>query len=245
MNGDSPEPDATNENSATYCSATSPGHCVSCKWSICTRKLVGNYYPWMEFYQAIYLTSEGVQLSGVYKAGSETLEGINILDIHEEDVVLRHWWSLANNKPPKAFLIHSCCWSLLRTHFTDNDIDVDRLFEVCKRRPASRTNNNSGDWILRMSCLQHPLLRPVIRGIGDVTKQLSKIQRSKKNPNNNIIFTNDAFNLFPMEIRLEIAAYLSTTDFLQLRLISRAMASVFSLQSFWKTRFRINGERGF
>lgn len=48
-----------------------------------------------------------------------------------------------------------------------------------------------------------------------------------------------------MEIRLEIAGYLSTVDFLSLRFASRAMALLFELQSFWKTRFRVNGDRGF
>lgn len=48
-----------------------------------------------------------------------------------------------------------------------------------------------------------------------------------------------------MEMRLEIASYLSTIDFFSLRLASRAMAPVFDMQVFWKTRFRTNGDRGF
>lgn len=46
-------------------------------------------------------------------------------------------------------------------------------------------------------------------------------------------------------IRLEIATYLSTANFLDLRLVSGAMAPIFWLQSFWRTRFRVNGDRGF
>lgn len=48
-----------------------------------------------------------------------------------------------------------------------------------------------------------------------------------------------------MEIRVEIAAYLSTVDVFNLPYTSRAMALLFQLQSFWKTRFRVNGDHGF
>jgi hypothetical protein len=161
-------------------------------------------------------------------------------------VELRPWWSLANNDPPKAFLIHSCCWSLLVRHFANDEVNLDRLFEVCRRRPVSRTSDYIREHsVLTWKSLPHPLLRPVIRGIGDATKKFSKIQRWNKIPSSNTILGADCFGLFPIEIRLEIAAYLSTADFLVLRLASRAMAPVFSLQSFWRTRFRINGDRGY
>lgn len=154
---------------------------------------------------------------------------------------------MANNKPATAFLIHSCCWSLLIRHFANGEVDLDRLFEVCRSRPASRTTNglSSSDFSSIWSSLQHPLQRPIIRGIGDATKQLSKIQRLNIGASNNTFIGADCFGLLPMEIRLEIAAYLSTADFLGLRLVSRAMVPVFSLQSFWRTRFRVNGDRGF
>lgn len=44
---------------------------------------------------------------------------------------------------------------------------------------------------------------------------------------------------------MEIATYLSTVDFLNLRLCSRAMADIFEDQTFWKTRFFIHGDRGY
>lgn len=53
------------------------------------------------------------------------------------------------------------------------------------------------------------------------------------------------FEWIPLEIRLEIATYLSTVDFLNLRLCSRAMADIFEDQAFWKTRFFIRGDRGY
>ncbi|KGO45450.1 hypothetical protein PEX1_094350 [Penicillium expansum] len=53
------------------------------------------------------------------------------------------------------------------------------------------------------------------------------------------------FEWIPLEIRLEIAAYLSTVDFLNLRLCSRAMADIFEDETFWKTRFFVYGDRGY
>lgn len=90
----------------------------------------------------------------------------------------------------------------------------------------------------------YPPQRPIIRGIGDATKQLSKIQRLEIGPSNTT-YESDCFSLLAIEIRLEIASHLSTLDYLGLRSVSRAMALVFSLQSFWKTRFRVNGDRGY
>lgn len=47
------------------------------------------------------------------------------------------WYVMAKSKPAKAFLIHDCCWFLLTKHFGHDEIDLDRLFEVCKNIPAS------------------------------------------------------------------------------------------------------------
>ena len=55
----------------------------------------------------------------------------------------------------------------------------------------------------------------------------------------------DCLGLLPLEIRIEIAAYLPTADFLALRCSSRAMTFVFHVPSFWATRFLIDGDRGF
>jgi hypothetical protein len=49
----------------------------------------------------------------------------------------------------------------------------------------------------------------------------------------------------PSETRHEIASYLPTTDFFRLRLISRGFYDIFWCQSFWKTRFWPDAERGF
>lgn len=55
----------------------------------------------------------------------------------------------------------------------------------------------------------------------------------------------DCFSLLPLEIRLQIATTLDTVDFFNLRLASRSMSLIFEIQSFWKSRFQIDKDRGF
>lgn len=55
----------------------------------------------------------------------------------------------------------------------------------------------------------------------------------------------DCFFLLPIELRLMIAQYLSTAEFLTLRLSSKAMTDLFDCEQFWRTRFLVNGERGY
>ncbi|KAJ5608859.1 hypothetical protein N7528_009426 [Penicillium herquei] len=54
----------------------------------------------------------------------------------------------------------------------------------------------------------------------------------------------DPFLLLPRELRLGIAQYLPTADFLNLRLSSKAMVSIFDSQVFWKTRFCLFSDLG-
>lgn len=55
----------------------------------------------------------------------------------------------------------------------------------------------------------------------------------------------DPFEKIPPEIQLEIAGYLPTSDFYNLRLASRAMCTILDSQRFWRTRFEIRSDRGF
>ena len=48
-----------------------------------------------------------------------------------------------------------------------------------------------------------------------------------------------------MEIRFNIAEYLSTADFLNIRLSSKAFVCLFESQQFWRTRFWIHRKRGY
>lgn len=55
----------------------------------------------------------------------------------------------------------------------------------------------------------------------------------------------DPFSSLPVELLEAIAVYLPTSDVLRLRLTTRAMTPIFTSKVFWKSRFSINGERGF
>lgn len=55
----------------------------------------------------------------------------------------------------------------------------------------------------------------------------------------------DCFGILPAEIRTEILRYVRTADMFNARLSSRAMAAVFYDQTFWKSRFQIDGDRGY
>lgn len=50
---------------------------------------------------------------------------------------LGRWYFMQATQPPKTFLIHESCWFLLVQQFEGEDIDLDRLFEVCKEIPPS------------------------------------------------------------------------------------------------------------
>lgn len=57
--------------------------------------------------------------------------------------------------------------------------------------------------------------------------------------------SSDPFGDLPAEIRLEIAECLQGVDFYNIRLASRSMSALFFNQSFWKSRFEIESDRGF
>lgn len=80
---------------------------------------------------------------------------------------------------------------------------------------------------------------------------ISKLMRWKSDPPGqsstiiSISASTDCFGMLPAEIRTEISTYLETADMLHLRLASRVMATVFYSQPFWKSRFRIDRDRGY
>ncbi|KAJ9486178.1 hypothetical protein VN97_g7167 [Penicillium thymicola] len=199
----------------------------------------------MASYRAVYLTPDGTQLSDVAVTDFDWLE--ELFEDSPSGVDFEKfgpWFDMAQDRE-KAFLFHESCWSDLIEHFDNGEVDLNRLFEVCKNIPGSASPSGVLDFGKEREDPWHPLERPIIRGIGDATKNLPKAKRENIYSSNNPTSTTDCFGLLAIEIRLEIASYLSTIDFFSLRYASRAMAPLFQLQSFWKTRFRVNGDRGF
>ncbi|CAG8399139.1 unnamed protein product [Penicillium salamii] len=210
----------------------SASRCISCG------EFVAAINDWMKKY---YASQNGIQLSDV-----------------SEDI--GDWGKIIFQSPTKAFLFHTCCWSLLIKQFENEAIDLRRLFEVCRDRPCSekdyKFSNAPNGFIMRDARWKplwfggsggpwYPLKKPRTRYTGNATRELKSIQRSKTLYCNLSSSNIDCISALPIEIRLEIASYLLTADFFTLRAVSRGMAAIFSLQSFWKTRFHINGDRGF
>ncbi|CAG8938128.1 unnamed protein product [Penicillium salamii] len=155
--------------------------------------------------------------------------------------------------PGNALLFHTGCWLLLIKHFGNETIDFRRLVEVERDGPCPASYSAALLMDAELRAISYDgkeepiclLKRPRIRHIGDATRKLRSIQCSRTLYRNLTSSNIDCLSTLPMEIRLEIASYLSTPDFFTLRTVSRGMAALFSLQSFWRTRFLINGDRGF
>lgn len=66
---------------------------------------------------------------------------------------------------------------------------------------------------------------------------LQRRRRRRINSMNDTASVLDPFTLLSVELRIDIAQYLSTVDFLSLRLSSRAITPLFESQQFWRTGF--------
>ncbi|KAL2794759.1 hypothetical protein BJX66DRAFT_189107 [Aspergillus keveii] len=173
-----------------------------------------------------------------------------------------------------GFVMHNACWAVFQIRAGSTSIDLQRLVEVfesvsrikgppqlcCYAWYHEYENIISFDYILwpweRRCWSPKPLSPEFIRAI-------SRSPLSTVNPNVSGITSswstafekaavkrhgsadNDCFATLPFEIVEEIAFYLSTATVLKTRLASRTFAQLFYSQTFWASRFRSNGERGF
>lgn len=85
----------------------------------------------------MYLTSDGTQLSDVAVTDFDWLEELfrdspSPLDFEK----FGPWFDMAQDRE-KAFLFHESCWSALIEHFENREVDLNKLFEVCKNIPGS------------------------------------------------------------------------------------------------------------
>lgn len=81
----------------------------------------------------MYSTRIGTQLSDVHT--TEFNWGVE--EGFGDPKRLGRWYFMQAKQPPKAFLFHESCWFILNQQFEGDDIDLDRLFEVCKDIPPS------------------------------------------------------------------------------------------------------------
>lgn len=136
-------------------------HCVSCAATICPEA------PWMARYRVcefdpyvistllapgsstiVYRTRSGIQLSGVNKTKFDWV----VEEAFGDPNKLESWYFMHIEKPHKAFLVHESCWSLLVQQFEGEDIDLNRLFEVCKEIPPPGRRDYWSKWPWQYWC---------------------------------------------------------------------------------------------
>lgn len=160
-------------------------------------------------------------------------------------------------------LAHDLCWQRLMKHF-DQIPSYDKLMDALQHSTVTGytacmfTRYGSPPVIMDGSLSIQGIgyydppanKRPNWKGyrrilkISKARKAFPKSRRLKVSVVNDTASNFDPFLLLPPELRFEIAKYLSTVDFLELRLSSKAMTPLFESRQFWRTRFDLYGERG-
>lgn len=155
-------------------------------------------------------------------------------------------FDLCKSRDPSGknlLVFHDACWTILRTCFHGAEIPLDRLavafrvgpeFYIRHKRAGSKYGDDPSTEIAA---------RDVMRASGSPPDPSCRIaQEWNRNDRSS---SSDIFAQIPMEIRHEIAQYLSGVDFYNARLASRSMGYLFFSQAFWRTRFGVDGDRGF
>lgn len=163
----------------------------------------------------------------------------------------------------RGFVFHDACWSLVKQAYHPAPVPHERLFEVLDSLPIVMAGD-SIDWghdygglailqdgndyfpweYLRFSDRQfrdgwsnipysaNPL------AISAVEEILAEAAQSSPSCSLRLSTAGrDPFNKLPEELCFIIAAYLSTSDVLNARRVSRSFWRMFDLQSFWASRF--------
>ena len=86
----------------------------------------------------MYITPEGVKIGGINKT-EYTWEDQVLYAFPGLPEKLGPWYSMVAARPAEAYLFHENCWILLCQQFA-TDIDLNRLFEVCKDVPPYGRN---------------------------------------------------------------------------------------------------------
>lgn len=137
-------------------------------------------------------------------------------------------------------LMHDACWKILEVYLR-RPISLTRLYEVLRilELPATPTGHFQSKHQPPTEATVFPNLLPALTPLPKRSSRVRRLQKACTEANA------DVFHTLPRELRHEIASYLSTLDFYNLRLASRAMGGIFFSQSFWKTRFECHGDRYF
>ncbi|OOF99052.1 hypothetical protein ASPCADRAFT_2476 [Aspergillus carbonarius ITEM 5010] len=216
-------------------------HVMACL--LCGDRFGNPETPWRHYFRALYQASDCVELSGIGLWRPNTPLKVPAdqdaeWETMEDDYVvltdLTCW-------PRDLFLFHELCWRRLVKHIATDDIDCSDLYNVLKRLPCPSKPGPSGYFGSDAEPYEAPPLKYLLQSERDRPRCAAEIQTTliqNCNPT-------DGFRRLPLEIIEILGALLATRDALNSRLASRAMGLLFHSPTFWKTRFDINGERGF
>lgn len=82
----------------------------------------------------VYLTPEGAKIGGINKTDYTWEDEVSYGFPSGGPELLGPWYPMVAAKPAEAYLFHEDCWVILSQQFA-RDIDLDKLFEVCKDIP--------------------------------------------------------------------------------------------------------------
>ncbi|GKZ26674.1 hypothetical protein AbraCBS73388_002925 [Aspergillus brasiliensis] len=150
------------------------------------------------------------------------------------------------------YVFHEPCWQRLVKHFSPHEFDVGYVFEALEYLPLPFIRGIDESTPLR---LHAPYMweavdegfesQPEFANLNDLVRSAKPPPKPWRPAMPSSPIVADNFRRLPLEIIEMIAVLLSTQDVLYLRQVSRGVAPIFGSLTFWKTRFDLNGERGF
>lgn len=166
-----------------------------------------------------------------------------------------------------GFLVHECCWHLLRKVLNSDDVPLERFVKICRSLPFTGLainvfwghnygglceidENDNYPWY---GLLTDPLYESTVGELAlcdpvevpEVIEMLQSTASSSLPKTVQNLSSSDCFGKIPWELREAMAIYLPTEDALNLRKASKAFIPLLSSQTFWASRFQPGGERAF
>ncbi|KAF7122735.1 hypothetical protein CNMCM5793_000845 [Aspergillus hiratsukae] len=160
-----------------------------------------------------------------------------------------------------VYLFHeNPCWDHLLEHFGPDKLDLASLFEALEglHLPRDYTFPSYASLPGRIGLCDWPGTEddkhefPILPGRFPLPS-LEELMRFAKDPPNPLAIIarrpvnhpTDGFEQLSLETLVIISSMLPTKEALDLRHVTRAAMPLFASSKFWRTRFAINGERGF
>lgn len=204
----------------------------------------------------VYCPSTGVKVTRIFST-----RGLHAWYRLPDDNETEQWGTSTRpaHRETDLYLVHELCWQRLLGHFGPGEFHLECLYEALERLPP-RIGNTIYYWMplwrggqdVRRPEYQNDLAPNSHFGLSNL-EELMRFARDPPKPlkplSEQIVYPSqpptDCFRVLPSEVLESIAVLLSTRNFLSLRHALRPMTVFFWSPTFWRTRFDINGGRGF